>query len=53
MFLNTLNPLNIEARYPDYKEQMAKMLTNERCEQILEQTKLLQQWTKENLLSKK
>ena len=53
LFLNTINPLNIEARYPDYKEQMAKMLTNERCKQIFEQTKLLQQWTKENILSKK
>jgi HEPN domain-containing protein len=53
LFLNTLNPLNIEARYPDYKEQMAKALTSERCEQIYEQTKQLQQWTKEKILSKK
>jgi len=49
-FLNTINPLNIEARYPDYKEQLAKMLTNELCKLLLEQTKLLQQWTKEKIL---
>ena len=53
LFLNTLNPLNIEARYPDYKEQVAKLLTNERTQQIFEQTKHLQQWTKEKILSKK
>ena len=53
LFLNTINPLNIEARYPDYKEQLAKALTNERCELLLQQTKLLQQWIKEKILSVK
>jgi len=53
LFLNTLNPLNIEARYPDYKEQIAKSLTDQRCKHIFEQTKLLQQWTKEKILSKR
>ena len=53
IFLNTLNPLNIEARYPDYKERIAKMLTVDRCEQIFEQTKQLQQWIKETILLKK
>ena len=53
LFLNTLNPLNIEARYPDYKEQIAKMLTGERCKQLFEQTKQLQQWIKEKILLKK
>jgi HEPN domain-containing protein len=53
LFLNTLNPLNIEARYPDYKERVAKTLTDERCKQIFEQTKLLQQWIKEKILSEK
>ena len=50
LFLNTLNPLNIEARYPDYKEQIANTLTDERCKQLFEQTKHLQQWTKEKIL---
>jgi HEPN domain-containing protein len=53
LFLNTINPLNIEARYPDYKERIAKTLTDERCKQIFEQTKLLQQWIKEKILSEK
>jgi len=53
LFLNTINPLNIEARYPDYKERIAKILTAERCKHIIEQTKQLQQWTKEKILSKK
>ena len=53
LFLNTIHPLNIEARYPDYKERVAKSLTNERCKQILQQTKELQQWTKEKILLEK
>ena len=52
-FLSTINPLNIEARYPDYKEQIAKTLTDERCNYIYEQTVLLQQWIKEKILLKK
>jgi len=53
IFLNTLTPLNIETRYPDYKDRIAKLLTKERTEQIFEQTKQMQQWTKETILSKK
>ena len=53
LFLNTINPLNIEARYPDYKERIAKILTNERCKQLFEQTKELQQWIKEKILLEK
>ena len=50
LFLNTINPLNIEARYPDYRERIAKTLTDERCKRIFEQTKNLQQWIKEKIL---
>ena len=53
IFLNTLTSLNIETRYPDYKDRIAKLLTKERTEQIFEQTKQMQQWTKETILSKK
>jgi HEPN domain-containing protein len=53
VFLSTINPLNIEARYPDYKERIAKSLTNERCVQIFEHTKQLQKWIKEKILSEK
>jgi HEPN domain-containing protein len=50
VFLSTMNPLNVEARYPDYKERIAKSLTDERCKHIYEQTILLQQWIKEKIL---
>jgi len=47
--INILEPLNIEARYPTYKEQLLKSLTYERCREIIEQTKELQIWVKKRL----
>ncbi|GBU26932.1 hypothetical protein R84B8_00448 [Treponema sp. R8-4-B8] len=49
LFLENLNPLNIEARYPDYKNKTAKYLTNERTQSIFEQTKELITWIKEKI----
>jgi HEPN domain-containing protein len=49
IFVDRLNPLNIRTRYPDYKNTLAKMLTQERCLEIMENTKQLQQWVKEQL----
>ena len=48
-FIDLLEPLNIETRYPSHKEKLLKSLTKERCANILEQTKLLQQWIKKML----
>jgi len=48
-FLEKLNPLNIEARYPDYKNKTAQYLTKERTQSIFEQTKELIQWIKEKI----
>ena len=48
-FINLLEPLNIEARYPTHKEQLLKSLTKTRCEEILIKTKVLQTWAKERL----
>jgi HEPN domain-containing protein len=48
-FIDILEPLNIEARYPSHKEQLLKSLTKERTETLLENTKNLQQWIKEKL----
>jgi HEPN domain-containing protein len=48
-FIDMLEPLNIETRYPTYKEQLLKSLTKERCTEILEKTRILQQWIKEKL----
>ncbi|MCL2072666.1 MAG: HEPN domain-containing protein [Marinilabiliaceae bacterium] len=50
LFVNTLTPLNIEARYPEYKEQVAKTLKKDICREIFEKTKILQKWTKETIL---
>lgn len=44
-----VGPLNIEARYPTYKEKTLKALNKERCEDILKKTEGLFQWTKSKL----
>ena len=46
-FLDILEPLNIEARYPSHKERLMKSLTKERCQFILENTKILRSWITE------
>jgi HEPN domain-containing protein len=48
-FLDILEPLNIEARYPTHKTELLKSLSVERCEEILLKTKKLQKWIKERL----
>ena len=50
-FIRELNPLNIEARYPDYKNEVAKYLTDDLTKWIYKQTKELLQWTKTKILS--
>lgn len=44
-----LNPLNIESRYPTYKEEMLKQLDEKRCKNILESTKELIEWIRQLL----
>jgi len=48
-FLEILNPLNIETRYPDYKNKISQYLTNERTKGIFEKTKELLLWIKEKI----
>jgi HEPN domain-containing protein len=48
-FIDQIEPLNIEARYPSHKERLLKSLTEEKCSDILQMTKELQQWIKEKL----
>ncbi|MFZ4582599.1 MAG: HEPN domain-containing protein [Paludibacter sp.] len=43
-FIDILEPLNIEARYPSHKERLMKSLTKERCNFILDNTKELKAW---------
>lgn len=48
-FIDALEPLNIEARYPSYKERLMKSLTVERCNELIEQTDRLRIWIKSKL----
>jgi HEPN domain-containing protein len=47
--LDVLEPLNIESRYPTYKERLFKSLTQERCFEIISKTDLFRQWIKKML----
>lgn len=49
LLIDTLEPLNIEARYPSHKERVLKNLSEERCQQLIIQTTNLQQWIKTKL----
>ena len=49
-FIEQLSPLNIRARYPDYKRELAKEMTKAVCEDLITKTQELQQWTKEKIL---
>ena len=48
-FLLEIEPLNIEARYTEYKERLLGRLTPSYCKILIKQTKILQQWTKEHI----
>ena len=48
-FIETVTNYNIEARYPEDKEELARTLTPQACRQIIDETKQLQQWIKEHL----
>lgn len=51
-FLDKIEPLNIQARYPEYKERLLKDLSELKCKQLLTQTNQFQQWIKQQLLKK-
>ena len=46
-FLFYLNPMNIEARYSEYKDEIAAGLTKKSCSDLLEKTKELFCWIKQ------
>lgn len=48
-FIDQVEPLNIEARYPSHKERLLRSLTNEKCIEIIQKTKEMQKWIKEKL----
>jgi HEPN domain-containing protein len=48
-FIDQIEPLNIEARYPSHKERLLKSLTDIKCLEIIHNTKEIQKWIKERL----
>ncbi len=48
-FVDLLEPLNVEARYPTYKERLMQSLTYQRCKEIIQKTEGLYQWIKQQL----
>jgi len=48
-FIAALNPLNIESRYPRYKDSLAQELGSAVCKQLLKETEELLCWIKEQL----
>ena len=47
--IGKLNPLNIEARYPEYKNRLAANLTSDICQELIHETEGLLCWIKEQL----
>ncbi len=41
-FIDQIEPLNIEARYPSHKEKLLRSLSESKCREIISQTKELQ-----------
>lgn len=48
-FIDQIEPLNIEARYPSDKERLLRSLSEQKCQEILQKTKELQTWIKMKL----
>jgi HEPN domain-containing protein len=48
-FIDSLNPLNVEARYPEYKDEIAAGLTRENTGIILSKTEEFLCWIKQQL----
>ena len=47
--IDALEPLNIESRYPSYKEILMKSLNENKCEKLLTDTLSLISWIKSKL----
>lgn len=48
-FLDQIEPLNIEARYPSHKDLLLKSLSEQKCISMIEKTKEFQKWIKARL----
>ena len=49
LFLAELNPMNIETRYPAYKENIRSLISKKEAKNILTRKKELQKWLKSHL----
>ena len=48
-FIEELLPMNIEARYPTEKEKIFKLLTPQKCEEVINKTESLCHWIQQLL----
>jgi len=48
-FIDELTPLNIQARYPVYKDSIHKFIKKERAEDILQKTQELWKWLRQRI----
>ena len=48
-FIENLNPMNVEARYPEYKIELIAMLTKDKSKEIIKNTEEMLCWIKEQL----
>lgn len=48
-FIEIVTNYNIEARYPEDKDTLAHALTKQACRELIDNTKQLQKWIKEQL----
>jgi HEPN domain-containing protein len=48
-FIDQVEPLNIEARYPLDKEKLLESLNKDKCQEIINKTRELQEWIKQKL----
>ena len=46
IFIDLLEPMNIESRYPTHKEQLLESMTKNRCVEMMENAQELQEWIK-------
>ena len=51
-FIDELEPMNIEARYPEYKERLLQQLSHKKCKEIITKAELLNTWIRQRLLQK-
>lgn len=49
LFVQRIMPLNIEARYPEYKDRLLRQLSPQVCQQIIDETISFLLWIKSKL----